>query len=594
MCLASVNSAIAHYYAGRPREAEKLCRDILAGDHTCVHAWHLLGLIYLSDGQNDLATNHLKRALALAPYNAEVHNHLGMAAANRGEVNAALGYFLEAIAVRPDLAEAHYNVGVVRQAQGNLDDANVRFRLVLEIEPGYVDAWRSLGDVYLSQGRPSDAAGCFQRLVELQPDCAAAHVKLGHAYFDLGRFSDAEACYSRAVVLDPSCGASHYNLGAALKDQGRLQAAEDCFRQALRLNSELVEARFNLGYVLMGQRKLDEARQILDEVIAVEPSYADAHFNRAVIMLLQGKYDEGWSEMEWRWHTSMLERREFHRPEWAGQNLEGKMILLHAEQGLGDTFQFIRYVPIVKRLGGVVVVECQKSLQELVSSCSGIDQLIGAGGCLPDFDFYLPLLSLPRVLKTQLHTIPSQVPYLFAKPSLVAQWREHLASVRGFRIGINWQGRAGQGAYRLRDVPLDLFASLAEVSGESRLISLQKGQGRQELIEANDRFPIIDLGEELDTRYGAFMDTAAVMMNLDLVITSDTSIAHLAGSLGVPVWTVLPFAADWRWLLDRIDSPWYPTMRLFRQTHAGDGVSVFQEIQNVLRAKVSRWRTNSL
>jgi hypothetical protein len=257
--------------------------------------------------------------------------------------------------------------------------------------------------------------------------------------------------------------------------------------------------------------------------------------------------------------------------------------LLHAEQGLGDTIQFIRYASIVKQLGAAVIVECQELLLGLLDSCPGIDQLVAQGDALPAFDVHAPLLSLPRILKTSLATLPATIPYLVPKPAIVERWRTRLVGIDGFKIGIAWQGNPAFRGDRFRSLPVRYFAPLTQVPGV-RLLSLQKGAGSEQLAAVRDLFGVTELGDRLHD----FTDTAAVMKNLDLVITSDTAAAHLAGALGVPVWVALSFAADWRWLLDRCDCPWYPTMRLFRQKERGDWRGVFEEINSALHEAASR------
>jgi hypothetical protein len=354
----------------------------------------------------------------------------------------------------------------------------------------------------------------------------------------------------------------------------------------LKLKPDYVEAHYNLGNGLKDQGKLDEAIASYGRALELNPDYADAHWNRSLLWLLKGDFDQGWPEYEWRWRTAQVASRTFPEPRWDGGSLAGKTILLHAEQGLGDTIQFIRYAPLVQRLGATVIVECQKPLQPLLTSCAGIDQLFGEGDPLPECATQAPLLSLPGIFRTSLSSIPAAVPYLFAAPALIERWQEELRDVHGCRIGINWQGRPKPGHWRQRSIPLGQFAALAEIPGV-RLIGLQKGAGREELTQAEEGFPVLDLGDEVDQAAAPFMDTAAIMMNLDLVITSDTAAAHLAGSLGVPVWLALPWAPDWRWLLDRGDSPWYPTMRLFRQRQRGDWAGVFAELRQALCERLS-------
>ena len=322
------------------------------------------------------------------------------------------------------------------------------------------------------------------------------------------------------------------------------------------------------------QGKLDEAVACYHRALELKPDYADAHLNLSLSSLLTGDFRRGWPEYQWRWKTKRWQQRDRPQPLWDGQPLQGRTILLHAEQGLGDTIQFIRYAPLVKQAGATVLVECQQPLVRLLAGCRGVDALIGRGDDLPPYDVQAPLLSLPGIFRTSLQTIPVDVPYLFADPGLIAHWRGELGPIAGARIGIAWRGNPEHRNDRTRSLSLRCFESLAGLPG-IRLLSLQKGAGAEQLQEARDHFPVTDLGSRLED----FMDTAAVLANLDLVIACDTAVAHLAGALGAAVWVALPFVPDWRWLLDRSDSPWYPTMRLFRQRTPGDWAGVFQEIK---------------
>jgi hypothetical protein len=331
--------------------------------------------------------------------------------------------------------------------------------------------------------------------------------------------------------------------------------------------------------------KPDEALIHIRQALQLQPDLAMAHVNLAALLLLHGDLENGWPEYEWRWKTTEFVPRVFQQPQWDGSPLTGKTILVRAEQGFGDTFQFIRYTAILKKLGATVVFQAQRKLVQLLQRCSCADQLIAEGDALPPFDLHVPLLSIPGILNTSLSTIPVGASYLSADPVLVSQWRLRLETLPGFRIGINWHGRAGRGEYRRRDVPLDHFISLTSLPG-LQWICLQK-----DLIAADLQLlvkcpQIVIPRADLEKSIGAFVDTAAILTNLDLVITSDTAIAHLAGALGIPVWVALPYVPDWRWLLDRSDSPWYPTMRLFRQKQPGDWPGVFQEIRAALHERL--------
>ncbi|HVW36396.1 MAG TPA: hypothetical protein VHB99_03790, partial [Pirellulales bacterium] len=322
-----------------------------------------------------------------------------------------------------------------------------------------------------------------------------------------------------------------------------------------------------------------------EQSLKLLPDGVDAHWNRSLVWLLEGDFAQGWPEYEWRWKLKSFSTRATNRPLWDGSSLEGRTVLLDAEQGLGDTLQFIRYAPLVQQRGGRVLAVCQKPLMQILSSCPGIDRLVAQGEPVPDFDVYTPLLSLPKIFGTTLQTIPAQIPYLHADRYLVEQWGRELASIKAFKVGIAWKGSPKNRMDQQRSIPLAAFEPLARVPGV-QLISLQKGQGSEQIKETTGCFAVIDLAQRLDETSGAFMDTAAVMKHLDLVVTCDSSLGHLAGALGARAWIALALSPDWRWLLDREDTPWYPTVRLFRKTSLGDWSDVFGRMAAALEAAV--------
>ena len=354
-----------------------------------------------------------------------------------------------------------------------------------------------------------------------------------------------------------------------------------------------------LAWRVRHQGKWDDAAAHFERALSLKADYPVPHFNLALVWLTHGDFERGWTKYDWRWTQPGFIRREFSQRLWDGTHLGGKTILLHAEDGLGDTLHFIRYASLVRERGGNVIVECQSALVRLLQGVPGISRLVAQGAPLPGFDVQAPLLSLPGIFHTVLETIPAKVPYLHADRNLVEHWRRELQKSdvkstgldtgRSLRVGIAWQGNPGFLHDRLRSIPLAHFAKLAKVPG-LQLVSLQKGPGKEQLLEQKDEFSVLDLGNRVDEKYGGFMDTAAIMQNLDLVITSDTVIAHLAGALGVPVWVALALAPDWRWLLNREDSPWYPTMRLFRQRSQGDWDEVFERIAEQLRKRANEGR----
>ena len=577
--------AVQHHQGGRLQAAEQIYRQILALQPNHADAMHLLGVIASQMGRPDDALACWRRAVELKPDFAPAHYNLGLALEDQGKLDEALACWRRAVELKPDFAEAHYNLGVAFTDQGKLDEALACWRRTVELKPDFAQAHYKLGNVMKDRGRLDEAVACYRRALELKPDFAETHGNLGNALRDQGKLDEALACFRRALELKPDDAETHNNLGNVLKDQGKLDEALACFRRALELSPDYAEAHGNLGVAMKELGRLDEALACCRRAVELKPDLAEAHVNLAFVCLLAGDWQHGWPQYEWRWQTKGFTPRRFPQPLWDGESLAGKTILLHAEQGLGDTIQFIRYAPIVKRHGGTVILECQKPLVGLLESCPGIDQLIGQGSDLPAFDVHAPLLSLPGILKTSLETVPARIPYLHPQAEIFQRWQKRLIELDGFKIGIGWQGNPTYPGDRWRSMALRCFAPLAQIPGV-RLMSLQKGAGAEQLAEVRNLFSVMDLAAELDQESGPFMDTAAVMKNLDLVITSDTTAAHLGGALGAAVWVALPFAPDWRWLLDRSDSPWYPTMRLFRQRERGNWQGVFEDIRKALCERI--------
>jgi Flp pilus assembly protein TadD len=450
------------------------------------------------------------------------------------------------------LAETFNNQGILFEKQGRLDDALRYYRQAVETNPAFPEAHVNLASILARQGQTDEARAHYEEAVRLRPAFPEARNNLGALYARLGKFAEAEAEYRLAIETKPDYPDPFNNLANTLAAQGRFAEAEECFREALRL----------------------------------KPDYVEAHVNLAMARLVQGDFEGGWREYEWRWRGSESFRRNFRQPLWDGSPLGGRTILLHAEQGFGDTLQFIRYVPLVQARGGRVVVECQKPLIDLLATCPGVAQVVDREAILPDFDVYAPLLSLPGIFHTTLATIPAEVPYLKPDAETVRRWQRELEGFPGFKIGIAWQGNPSHRRDHFRSFPLALFEPLARIPGVY-LFSLQKGPGAEQLDALGGRFPVTDLGRQLDGSSRSFLEGAALVQNLDLVICADTALAHLAGALAKPVWVALPFPPDWRWLLEREDSPWYPTLRLFRQTTPGDWQDVFARITEALKQQLA-------
>jgi tetratricopeptide (TPR) repeat protein len=503
-----------------------------------------------------------------------------------GRLQEAEEAYQEILRIDPLHADALHLLGLVRLQHGQHAAALENIGRAIGVKPDSEVLWRNLSVAYHALGRHQEAVDAADQALRLNPSYAEAHNNRGVALMAQRKLDEAVASFRQAVRLQPNYVRAHNNLGIALRDHGELDEAVRSFQNALEIEPNSSETHRNLGIALRDRGELDRAKQQFEKVLKISPNDAEAHMNLGFLLLRMGDFEAGWPQYEWRWGTKQFKPRNFTPPVWDGRAIAGQTLLVYAEQGLGDTLQFVRYAALVRQRAGCrVVVECQKPLATLLSSCSGIDQLVAREEELPPFDFHVPLLSLPRLLGTHVHNIPAGVPYLFAREALVRHWRDRLSDCAGFTVGICWQGSPTHESDRRRSFPLAHLAALAAVPGVD-LISLQKGAGAEQM--SGVQFPVMRLG--LDDESWVFMDTAAVVRNLDLVVTADTSVAHLAGALGVPVWVALPKMPDWRWQLDRDDSPWYPTMRLFRQEVAGDWAPVFRRINSALRERVTSCR----
>jgi hypothetical protein len=426
-------------------------------------------------------------------------------------------------------------------------------------------------------GRHGEAVAGYSRALALRPDYPEAHNNLGVALRGQGRPDEAVAHFRRALALRPGYPEAYNNLGIALAQQGQLDEAVVQFGHALASKPDYPEAHANLGGALVDQGRPDEAVAHFRRALALRPNYPEAHSNLATALLAQGDLAAGWEEYEWRWKTPhMIEAaRDFAQPRWRGEAAEGRTLLIHAEQGFGDTVQFCRYAPLAANCGLRVIVEVQEPLVRLLRCLPGVDLVVGRGEALPPFDLHCPMLSLPSALATTPPSIPSAASYLHADPAQVAAWRTRLAAMgrRGLRVGLAWAGNPALPTDRRRSLTPDRLAPLFELSG-LQFFSLQKDGPA-----APEAFPLTDLMGEVED----FADTAALVANLDRVVSVDTAVAHLAAALGKPVWLLNRFDSCWRWQAGRRDSPWYPTMRLYRQPCPGNWASVLAEVARDLR-----------
>lgn len=422
----------------------------------------------------------------------------------------------------------------------------------------------------------------YRQVLAVLPQHAAAWTFLGMACFDQLRFEEAVAAYRQSIALDPNMAQAYQNLGKVLGRMRRFDEAIACFDRAILLSPTYVNAYKNKAKAEYWKGDIQAALRSHLQTLALDPADVETHMNVGMIYLRYGDTVRGWSEYEWRWKTKDGALPAVACPMWDGSSLDGKSILLTPEQGLGDSIQFVRYAAFLKqRYDCRVVFCCPRALVQLLSTCPGIDQITTIDRPLPRTDYFAPLLHVPAVLGHSPNDFPHDVPYVTADAALVGEWRERLAKYSVKKIGIAWRGNPIAPADTMRSLSLAEFAPIARLP-EVQLFSLQKGHGSDELKKFAAELKVVDLGRELDEKTGAFVETAAVLKNLDLLIACDTAIVHVAGALGVPVWVAAGNVPDWRWMMDREDTVAYPTMRLFRQTTFGDWQGVFNRMAKAL------------
>jgi Flp pilus assembly protein TadD len=495
-------------------------------------------------------------------------------------------------------AETLFNEAAKRLDQGLYAWAEGCFRNVLRLLPDHASTLNNLGTAIWRQGRLKEAEAFYRQALLHDPNDYAILNNLGNVLWEQGRLHEALRWLRPAVALRPDSAVGLMNLGVTLSDLGEFAEALGYIRESIRLLPGSPESHVNLGNTLARQGNLDEALACYEQALSLRRDFPDAHRYRAYLWLAHGDYERGWPELEWRLECAKPRMPKVSSPRWTGDDLTGRSILLVAEQGLGDVLQFIRFAPLVKQRGGEVVLACPEPLVRLAACCPGIDRVVDWNSTLPACDVHAHLMSLPMILGTTLENLPRN-PCLSVDETDIQDWRPIVAralshlpgrgpidatdKARDFTIGIAWQGNRSNTVDRWRSFPLAYFAHLAELPGV-RLISLQMGDGTEQVAELAGRFPVAELSLDNDGEEPRrdFLDTAAVMSQLDLVVAPESAVAHLAGSLGCRVWVPLSSVGDWRWMVEREDSPWYPTMRLFRQTTPGDWEGVFERMVEAL------------
>jgi tetratricopeptide (TPR) repeat protein len=603
------------FVEGRLGEAEFNCRLVLGANKKDFEALHLLGLIEFQRGKLEKAHGLIRQALRVNPRSAKAHSNLALvlqqlnrleealtsldralaiepdfllALNNRGHIlwrlkrsDKALQSLDRALALKPDYVDALCNRGNALVDLQRLDDALVCYDQVLRTNPEDAPALNNRANVLWALGRRDEALQSYDRALALSPDDLSILKDRGAALAQLKRSEEALAGFDRALALKPDDPYFLYKRGSALSDLNRHEEALACLDRAFALAPGDADALGDRGNVLSALQRHAEAIASYDRALAIAPDSAKAHWNRGLALLRMGDLERGWKEFEWRWEVkeaSVWQHGFDQQRLWRGeQPIAGKTILLHAEQGLGDTIQFVRYLPQVAALGAKVIVQVHPELRTLISSIAGADRVIGKGEQVPGFDLHCPLMSLPLAFNTRLETIPAKIPYLSGASERAASWAEWLPKSVRPKIGIAWAGNPKHANDRMRSIALPRLMPLLSLPG-FQFIGIQKDlcDGDLEFLREHPR--LIHLGDKI----ADFSETAAIMSHLDLVVAVDTSVAHLAGALGRPVWVLLDHTPDWRWMVEREDSPWYPSARLFRQQTAGDWEGVVGRVVEAL------------
>jgi len=471
-----------------------------------------------------------------------------------------------------------FELAVGHHQAGRFPEAETAYRQVLAVEPQHLGALNLLGLLAHQVGRHGLAVDLIRQALALDPHQPDALCNLGEALRATGRLDEAMAIYRRALQLQPNHPEACDNLGIALAEQGHFDQAIFAHQRALQLKPDHAPAHNNLGTALVELGRFDEAIAAFRTALRFQPDYPDARFNASLLLLLEGDFERGWPLYESRSDDSRTPKRDFRQPRWDGGPLNGRRLLLHAEQGFGDAIQFIRYARLLADRGAHVILESPSPLAALLRSAPGISELIATGKPLPPFDLHVPMLSLPLLFQTTPETIPREIPYLFPDKGLSENWAGRLgAKTSPLRVGLAWAGRSQNARLRKRQIDLESLLPLLSITGVD-FFNLQIDDGTAAIQRVHARSRLIDLTAHVRD----FADTAALMAHLDLIISVDTAVAHLAGAMGRPVWTLLPFVPDWRWGLKNEHTPWYPTMRLFRQPSFGDWDTVIQRVTHEL------------
>lgn len=574
---------------GQLAQAQAIYEDILRIQPRHFDALHLLGVVAAATGDPRKALGLIEQAIQVAP-SAVAYNNRGAALEELGEWEAALQSYERACDLKSDYADPWYNRGNCLRRARHFEAALASYDRAIALDPRYAAAYCNRGIALAEVNRPEAALESYERALAIRPDHVEAHYNRGNLLCRLRRWEQAVASYDAAIAFAPAHANAQANRAFALVELDRVEDALESCDRALASHPGSIEAHCNRGGALLLLGRFEEAIASYGKAIAIQPDCASARVNRGLVHLRLGHFESGWADYEWRWKDPqgwvIKEKRPFSQPQWKGElPVAGKSILLHSEQGYGDAIQFCRYAERVADLGARVILEVPRALTPLLESLRGVAHIVNHGDPLPPFDLFCPLLSLPLAFGTTLSSIPAAVPYLAVSEALARHWRAKLGERGRFRVGVVWSGgfRANlpelMSANLRRNVPLAKLAQIAHPDIE--LYSLQKEPGAASEIAALAAAGGPDI-KDLTADIEDFADTAALIQALDLVISVDTSTAHLAGALGKPVWILHRFGGCWRWMVDREDSPWYPTARIYRQEQPWNWDRVLHRVRDDL------------
>ena len=553
-------------------------------------AYSNLGVALKEKGKLDEAIDNYRKALTLKPDYAEVYSNLGVALKEKGKLDEAIDNYRKALTLKPDFAEACRNLGVALASKGKLDEAIECYKKALTIIPSDAEIYSNLGTALANKGMSDEAIDNYRKALTLKPDYAEAYINLGTALKEKGMIDEAIDNYRKALKLKPDFAEIYSNLGTALADKGMADEAIDNYRKALKLKPDFAEAYYNLGTALKEKGIIEEAIEKFNKALMLKSDYAEAHFNISLLILKKGVFKQGWRKYEWRFLQKDNSLRPFPQPVWDGSPLKGRTLLIHAEQGVGDEIMFASCLPDVISQGGHYVFECDRRLMPLFSrSFPEVEAMIRLRadepdqGHLPHAEVKIAIGSLPLFYRSDFDSFPQQKSYLVPDKQKVEIWNGRFKKLGdGLKVGISWSGGKNRSLRQTRSIPLEQWSQVFSLQGV-HFINLQYGDCAEELKDIKETQDIT-IHDWDDTDPLKDLDGFAAQISaLDLVISVDNSTVHMAGALGTPVWALLPFVSDWRWMQDFDDTPWYESVRLFRQRSLGDWESVLERVVSDLR-----------